>query len=100
MLLLVALAQAAPFAAQGRIDLTIPKACEPQASTNDDILVCGRRRDDSGRYRLPPATPYQSALPKAELRLGDGTKVSAETENVDIGGTPSNRVMIRLKFKF
>jgi len=82
------------------MDLTIPKPCASQGSSDDDVIVCGRRRDDPSRYRLPPLTPYESTLPRAELQLGKGTIVSAETEQVDIGGTPSNRVMIRLKFKF
>ena len=99
MLLLIAMAQAAPSAPQGRIDLTIPKTCEPQASAYDDVIVCGSRRDGSSRYRLPPPSPYQAEIPKAERHFGNGTSISAETEQVDIGGAPSNRVMIRLKFK-
>ena len=99
MLLLVAMSQAAISIPTGKI-VVIPRPCDAQTPSNDDVIVCGRRRDDSTRYRLPPPTPYQSALPKAELKLGNGTSLSAETERVDIGGTPSNRAMIRLKFKF
>lgn len=100
MLFLIAIAQAAPSAPSEKIDLTIARPCATQDATNDDVIVCGRRHDSSTRYRIPPPTPYQSTLPKAELQLGNGTIVSAETEQVDIGGTPSNRAMIRLKFKF
>ena len=100
MLLLIVMAQAASSPPPQKIDLTIPGPCDTQASTDEDVIVCGRRRDDSSRYRIPPPTPNQSVLPKAELRLGNGTSLSADTEQVDIGGTPSNRAMIRLKFKF
>ena len=99
MLLLVALSQAAISTPTGKI-VVIPRSCDAQTTSNDDLIVCGRRRDDARRYRLPPPTPYKSALPNAELKLGNGTSLSAETEQVDIGGTPSNRAMIRLKFKF
>ena len=98
--MLLAMAQAVPPAPRPASVPTIPRPCDAQDQDRDaDIVVCGRR-DDSKRYRLPPPTPYQSALPKAELKLGNGTSLSAETERVDIGGTPSNRAMIRLKFKF
>ena len=100
LLLFIAMAQAASSPPRGRIDLTIPKTCETRGSAKDDVIVCGRRRDDSTRYRIPPSTPTQSDLPKAELILGNGTRLSAETEQVDIGGMPSNRAMIRLRFKF
>ena len=99
VLLLIALTQTAAAAPQGRIDLTITKPCATPESTNDEVIVCGRR-DHSSRFRLPPPTRYEPDLPKAELLLGNGTSLSAETEQVDIGGTPSNRAMIRLKFKF
>lgn len=100
MLLLIAMVQAAPSAPSGRIDLAITKACATQGASDDDIIVCGRRRDASNRYRIPPPTPYESALPKAEVQIGKNTTLSAETEQVDILGTPSNRVMIRLKIGF
>ena len=99
VLLLIALAQTAAAAPQGRIDLAITNPCATPESTNDDVIVCGRR-DQSSRFRLPPPTRYEPERPKAELVLGNGTSVSAETEQVDISGTPSNRAMIRLKFKF
>ncbi len=97
--MLMVMAQAAPSAPPQKIDLTIPEPCETQASTDDDVIVCGRR-SESNRYRIPPPTPYQSGLPKAEVKLGNGTSLSADTEQVDVGGWPSNRAMIRLKFKF
>ena len=99
MLLLVAIAQAAISIPTGKI-VIIPRPCDAQTPSNDDVVVCGRR-DSSSRYRLPPLSPlYETDRRKAELKLGDGTNLSAETERVDIGGTPSNRAMIRLKFKF
>ena len=99
MLLIIALAQADTSVPPGRINPTSPQRCETLDSLDADVLVCGRRNDPN-RYRLPPLTPYQSELPKAELQLGNDTSVSAETQRVVIGGLPSNRVMIRLKIKF
>jgi hypothetical protein len=32
--------------------------------------------------------------------LSDVVSAAAETENVDVGGRPSNRLMVRLKIKF
>ena len=100
LLLLIAMAQAAPSAPTGRIDLALTRPCATQDASNDDVIVCGPRRDASTRYRIPPPTPYESALPKAELQLGKNTTLSAETEQVDILGAKSNRAMIRLKIGF
>ncbi|MCY7397528.1 MAG: hypothetical protein LH466_01645 [Sphingomonas bacterium] len=99
MLLLIALAQTVTAAPQGKIDLSITKPCPTPESTSDEVIVCGRR-DQSSRFRLLPPTRYDRKRTKAELKIGNGIRVSAETEQVEIGGTPSNRAMIRLKFKF
>ena len=99
MLLLLAVAQAASSVPTGKIDLTIDQSCETNPS-DDDVIVCGRRRDDQSRYRIPPTTKNEPDLPKAAWRLGEGVGLAAETERVDIGGRPSNRVMVRLKFPF
>ncbi len=100
MLLLLAVAQAATSVSAGKIDLTSPQPCEANPSTNDDIIVCGRRREDSNRYRIPESSTREADVPKAEWQVGDGMRVSTETERVDFRGVPSNRVMVRLKFKF
>ena len=99
MLLFIALVQPAPVPPQ-RIDLTQAPLCAPQATTDEDVIVCGRRGDESSRYRIPPLASPPAKDGKAQWQVGKGTSVSAETEQVDVGGTPSNRVMLRLKFKF
>ncbi len=98
--IMIVLAQAVTSVPPGKIDLTVPQPCETQKSTESEVIVCGRRTDGSSPYRLnqPPTQP--SDIQKAETQLADGVRVSAETENVDIGGTPSNRLMVRLKIKF
>ena len=54
----------------------------------------------SSPYRINQAVPRQLEPPKAELQLADGLTAAAETENVDVGGFPSNRLMVRFKIKF
>ena len=39
-------------------------------------------------------------MPKAQVRLAPGVSASAETDQADVGGFPSNRMLVRLKFKF
>ena len=34
------------------------------------------------------------------MQLDQGLSASAETESYDVGGFPSNRLMVRLKIKF
>jgi hypothetical protein len=99
-LLVVALAQAVTSAPPEKIDLTLPRPCETQKSNNDEIVVCARRGDGFSPYRINQPLPSQSETPKAELQLADGVKAAAETESADVGGFPSNRVMVRLKIKF
>ena len=99
-LLLVAMAQAVSAVPPQTIDLTIPQPCEAQGSTNDEIVVCGRRGDDGGPYRIDQTPPRPSDSPKAEMQIAEGIKVAGETENVAVGGFPSNRLMLRLKIKF
>lgn len=100
MLLFVALAQAVTSTPPETIDLTPPQPCETQKSNDDEIVVCARRGDGFSPYRLNQPIPRRSEPPKAELQLADGLKVAAETENADVGGFPSNRVMVRFKIKF
>jgi hypothetical protein len=100
-LLFAAFVQAVTSVPPEKIDLTIPRPCEAQNSNDDDeIVVCGRRREGFSPYRINQPTPRQSEPPKAELQLADGVRAAAETENADVGGFPSNRVMVRLKIKF
>lgn len=100
MLLLAAIAQAVASTPPQKIDLTIRPACESQKSDGDEIVVCARRKDGFSPYRINQPPPRQPDLPKAELQLEGGLSIAAETENVDVGGFPSNRLMARLKIKF
>lgn len=63
-----------------------------------EIVVCAR---DQERDRLRPLPDVSgSVLPKAETRLGDGVVASAHVEQAGVGGWPSNRLMVDLKFGF
>jgi hypothetical protein len=68
------------------------------AGAAGEIVVCAT---DPKRYRLSdlPDQPVDG-LPKAQFGLGDGVAAAVRTEYSSIGGTPSNRVMVDLKFKF
>jgi hypothetical protein len=99
-LLFAALAQAVTSTPPEKLDLTILQPCEAQESNNGEIVVCGRRGEGFSPYRINQPPPRQSEPPKAELQLVDGVRAAAETENVDVGGVPSNRLMVRLKIKF
>jgi hypothetical protein len=56
---------------------------------------------DPTRYRLSDLTDLSvDVLPKAEFGLSRGVAAAVRTESSSIGGTPSNRVMVDLKFKF
>jgi hypothetical protein len=99
-LLLLALTQAISAAPPERIDLTVRKSCPVQRSQSDEVVVCANR-GEANPYRInQPPPPPEAQLPKAETQLADGVSAGAETENVDVGGFPSNRMMIRLKVKF
>lgn len=96
--ILVAFAQAISSTPPQVIDLTTHNTCSRK--TADEIVVCGER-DRSARYRIKQSVlPAKEGIPAAQLKLGKGVNASAETEQADVGGFPSERVMIRLKIKF
>ena len=64
------------------------------------MIVCAPATDGSSPYRIKQPPSASSEAPKAEVHLGKGARASAETEQVGVGGFPSNRMMVRLKFKF
>ena len=99
-LLLAALLQAMSASPPERVDLTIPQPCAAQRSETDQVVVCGNRKGESPCRLKEPVVPEEGeALPKAEVKLGDGTTFGAETEQADVGGFPSNRIMLGLKIK-
>lgn len=99
-LFLLVFAQVVSAVSPETIDLTIPQSCASQKGESDEIVVCANRGDGSNPYRINQPPAPQKQLPQAEVQLADGASVGAETESVDVGGYPSNRVMFRLKFKF
>ena len=99
-LLFAAFAQAVTSTPPEKIDLTIRQPCAGGKSNDDEIVVCARRDEGSSPYRINQPSPGKSDIPTAELQLADGVSAAAETENVDVGGFPSNRLMVRIKIKF
>jgi hypothetical protein len=98
-LLFAAVLQTVSAGSPERIDLTIPLPCEVSRA-DDQVVVCGNRNGESP-YRLKqPAQKPRKALPDAQLQIGEGVAIAAETEQADVGGFTSNRAMVRLKIKF
>ena len=81
-----------------RIDLTVPQPCE-HARAGEEVVVCANRSGESP-YRLKQPAQKGRGPAKAQVQVADGVTAGAETENVDVGGFPSNRFMLRLKMKF
>ena len=92
--------QAIGSAPPDQVSPTVPPPCEAERPANDEIVVCVRRPEGVSPYRINPVSGSEAQLPKAEVRLANGVRASAETEQALVGGFPSNRVMVRLKFKF
>jgi hypothetical protein len=68
--------------------------CPPDEG-GGDVVVCGRSSD---AYRIGTIPDYSTpmTLPKARTTIAGVGTVSAEAEQVDVGGIPSKRAMIRL----
>jgi len=98
--LLAAVAQAVASVSPEKIDLTVRQPCEIPKSNENEVVVCARRSGDLSPYRIKQLPARQSNIPKAETQLADGVRASAEAEKADVGGFPSNRLMIGLKIKF
>lgn len=85
-----------------------PPATPPRTSAGRDcpdapggeVVVCGRRDQEEFRLRpLPDRYEEPGVVPRAAVKLGPG-QLAAETEQVDIGGVPSKRLMLRFKLPF
>jgi hypothetical protein len=100
-LVLAAMIQAMSASPPERVDLTIPQPCAEKRADSGEVVVCANRNAVSP-YRLqePEEAPEGSALPKAEVEIADGVTADAGTEQTDVGGFPSNRIMLGLKIKF
>jgi hypothetical protein len=88
--------------ARSRTDaqLRVVPSAQTHCSTEkqDEIVVCAINPET---FRLRPLDDKFTQEPaKAVLHLSDSTSASAEVEGSGVGGWPSNRVMVRLKFKF
>ena len=69
-------------------------------AADGEIVVCGSRKAND-RYRLKPLPPAREGPNKAEVSLGGGATLSAETEAGGVPGAESvPRVMVRFKLKF
>ncbi|WP_294242746.1 hypothetical protein [uncultured Sphingomonas sp.] len=70
------------------------RRCPPD-ETGDDVVVCGRS-SDADRIGTIPDYSKPMTLPKARAQIAGVGTLSAETEQADVGGSPSKRAMIRL----
>lgn len=78
--------------------LNATQDCQP--STDEEVVICARP-DEPSPYRLKPLPERfeRPLIPKAEASVLGGSG-SVEGEQADVGGTPSRRVMARMKWKF
>ncbi len=98
LLLLMTIAQ--PVAAISAIEprqLT-EKRCKAGADRETgEIVVCAKPPQD---YRLGPEAPLGPALPPASVKLSGNVAAKIHVEQQDVGGFPSNRVMLSVKLRF
>jgi len=99
-LFLILLAQAAGPDNAAPIDLSERQPCQAERSSADEIVVCGTKNEPSPYRIKQPLDPSKRGLPKAIMKIGDGVNVAAEAEGAEVGGVPSNRLMVGLKIKF
>jgi hypothetical protein len=84
-----------------KIDLTAPQPCGTKKVASNEIVVCAHRGDGSGPYRLKQLPPNARAvIPRAAVTLANGVVASADAQRGDVGGFPSNRLMVGVKIKF
>lgn len=106
MLILLASAQAiAPAPGDSErvvINIIAPAPCSDKDDIgfDEEIVVCAKR-EQASTHRISGAEgSVDQLVPRAEVRLADGTTVAAETESTDLGMARSQRLMVRLKVKF
>lgn len=71
---------------------------ETAASSEDTILVTGRRLTNQRLIPLPPVD--DRLLPSAQVRLFGDTDLGVEVEQGEVLNAPSKRVMLKLKLPF
>lgn len=64
-----------------------------------EIVVCATDQDEF-RHQREFDVPAPPGIPDARISVGEGTTLSAETEQAGVGGFPSNRIMVRLRMGF
>ncbi len=98
MTLLLQAAVAGPMLPKPRS--VLPRECPKPQEGDTTVVVCGRGQEEFRLRNVPER--YSSdpqALPRAQTTIGDNT-VGADTEQGNVGGFPSNRIMLRLKRPF
>ncbi len=70
--------------------------CTPAAS--GEIVVCAHDPKQDRLQSLPPEPAI--GMPPARTRLGAGVTADIHNEQGSVGGWPSNRIMLGLKFDF
>ena len=72
----------------------------PRGPTDGDVVVCGDPDPDRHRLKpLPSRYERRNGLPAAETGLAGG-KLGVVTQQGNVGGFPSNRIMLSWKLKF
>ena len=107
MLLLLALATEAAPASEPPAIVTPPHnylhaadPCDGRPAAGDEVVVCGAKDADE-RYRLRAMDNqrYRDQPLRAVTKLGGGT-AALGASRAGVGGFPSNRIMVTLKFPF
>lgn len=79
--------------------LRAARPCPTDAAETGDVVVCGR--PDQEQFRLRPLPDCaEPAMPRAETGVLGHLKAAADVEQGNVGGLPSNRIMLRLKLPF
>jgi len=107
MLLLLALATEAAPAIEPPAVVTPPHnylhaadPCDGRAAAADEVVVCGAKDvDERYRLRTQDNRRYQDPPLRAVMKLGGGT-AALGASRAGVGGFPSNRIMVTLKFPF
>jgi hypothetical protein len=98
LLLLMAIVQPAAAISEAEPPRLTETPCKPGADRGSgDIVVCAKPQQD---YRIGPVKPPSPALPPAAVKLSDNVSAKIHVGQQDVGGFPSNRVMLSFKIRF
>jgi len=74
--------------------------CDGRVAAADEVVVCGAKdADERYRLRAEEHPRYQDPPLRAAMKLGGGT-AALGASRAGVGGFPSNRIMVTLKFPF